>query len=77
VERLSVNTPTFHVITPTEEKLYLFTCPPLLQDDASMMIEAGMRCGEVYNLQKRDFHPEKNFVQIAKGKTKAARRRVY
>jgi integrase len=41
------------------------------------MLETGMRCGEVYNLQKKDFRPEKNFVQIAKGKTKAARRRVY
>jgi len=77
VERLSANAPTFHVITPSEEKLYLLACPPLLQDVASLMLETGMRCGEVYNLQKKDFRPEKNFIQIAKGKTKAARRRVY
>jgi len=36
-----------------------------------------MRCGEVYRIQRKDFHPEKNFVQIVKGKTAAARRRVY
>lgn len=77
VERLSANAPTFHVISPGEQRLYLLACPPLLQDVAGLMIETGMRCGEVYNLQKKDFHPEKNFVQIAKGKTKAAARRVY
>jgi integrase len=77
VERLSANAPTFHVITPGEEKIYLPACPPLLQDVATLMIEGGFRCGEVYNLEKKDFHPEKNFVQIASGKTKAARRRVY
>ena len=77
VERLPSNTPTFHVITPLEEKIYLMACPPLLQDVATVMLETGMRCGEVYNIEKKDFHPEKNFVQIAKGKTKAARRRVY
>lgn len=77
VERLTANTPTFHVITPGEEKLYLLACPPLLQDVAALMIETGMRCGEVYNLRREDFHPEKNFVQIVSGKTKAARRRVY
>lgn len=71
------NAPTFHVITPNEEKIYLMACPPLLQDVATLMIEGGFRCGEVYNLEKKDFRPEKNFVQIASGKTKAARRRVY
>lgn len=27
VERLPANAPTFHVITPTEEKIYLLACP--------------------------------------------------
>jgi integrase len=74
---LPANVPTFHVITPAEEKIYLLACPPLLQDIATLMLEGGFRCGEVYNLRKRDFHPEKNFVQVVRGKTKAARRRVY
>ena len=77
VEQLPANAPTFHVITPAEEKIYLMACPPLLQDVATLMLEGGFRCGEVYQLQRKDFHPEKNFVQIAKGKTKSARRRVY
>jgi integrase len=74
---LPANVPTFHVITPAEEKIYLLACPPLLQDIATLMLEGGFRCGEVYNLRKRDFHLEKNFVQVVRGKTKAARRRVY
>lgn len=77
VESLPANAPDFHVITPTEQKLYLMACPPILQDVAALMLEGGFRCGEVYQLQRKDFHPEKNFVQITKGKTKAARRRVY
>lgn len=77
VERLPANSPTFHVITPAEEKIYLLACPPLLQDVVILMLSCGFRCGEVYNLRKIDFHPEKNYVQIARGKTKAARRRVY
>lgn len=77
VERLPANVPTFHVITQSEEKIYLFACPPLLRDVAALMIDCGFRCGEVYGIEREDFHPEKNFVQIVKGKTKSARRRVY
>jgi integrase len=76
VERLSANAPTFHVITPREEKNICWRAAAASRC-GKLMLETGMRCGEVYNLQKKDFHPEKNFIQIAKGKTKAARRRVY
>lgn len=77
VSRLPANVPTFHVITPEQEKIYLMACPPMLQDVATVMLETGMRCGEVYRIRRDGFFPERNYVQITKGKTKAARRRVY
>ena len=30
VESLPANNPDFHVLTPSEEKIYLMACPPIL-----------------------------------------------
>lgn len=77
VKRLAENDPEFHVITPSEEKIYLLACPQPLQDVASLMLQTGARCGELYNLRRQDVFLDKGFLKIAKGKTKSARRNVY
>ena len=46
-------------------------------DIATIIIETGMRPGELYNLRRNDINPEKNYLQVVKGKTNASRRRVY
>ena len=76
VKRLSENERTFHVITAKEEKLHLFACPPLVRDVAALMLESGMRCGEVYRLKRQDIFLEKAYLKVTKGKTKSSVRQV-
>lgn len=77
VKKLSENERSFHVLTEKEEKEYLFACPPILRDIASLMLECGLRCSEAYQIRRQDVHLEKGFIQIVKGKTKAAIRKVH
>jgi integrase len=77
IKKLPENETTFHVITKDEERLYLLACPPLLQDVATIMLETGMRCGEVYRIRRSEVNLENNYLQITKGKTKSSIRRVY
>ncbi|MBA3335408.1 MAG: site-specific integrase [Acidobacteria bacterium] len=68
---------SFHVITPDEEKLYLMACPQPLQDVAILMLETGMRCGEVYQLRSQDIFVPQGFLKVVKGKTRSSVRRVH
>ena len=77
IKRLSENEKQFHVITRDEEKQYLLASPQPLKDVALLMIESGMRCGEVYNLQRQDVFIEKGYLKVTKGKTKSAIRNVH
>jgi len=54
VKQLKANDRNFHVISSDEEKLYLLAAPQPLQDVAIIMLETGMRCGEVYRLRRSD-----------------------
>ena len=77
VKGLPQNERNFHVITPDEEMVYLMACPPLLQDVAAVMLETGMRPGEVYRLRRDEVNLESNYLQVTRGKTKTSVRRVY
>jgi integrase len=77
VRRLKANDPTFHVITLKEEKLYLLAAQPILQDCFALMLETGMRTGEIYRIKRSEVYLNKNYLQITKGKTKSSVRRVY
>lgn len=77
VKRLSENERQFHVLTFDEEKKYLLACPQPLQDVAAVMLETGMRCGEVYRLRRQDVYLEKGFLKVVKGKTKSSVRNVH
>lgn len=77
IKLLPENDKTFHVITPKEQKLYLFACPQPLRDVATLMLQTGMRCEEVYTLKRENIHLEKNQLRIVKGKTKASIRNVH
>lgn len=76
VKRLSENERQFHVLTFDEEKKYLLACPQPLKDVAALMLETGMRCGEIYRLRRQDVYLEKSYLQVVKGKTKASVRRI-
>ncbi len=77
VKRLSENERQFHVLTYDEEKKYLLASPQPLQDVATVMLETGMRCGEVYRLRHQDIYLEKGFLKVVKGKTKTSVRNVH
>ncbi len=77
VKKLKGNDRNFHVITTDEEQLYLMACPPLLQDVATVMLETGMRCGEVYQLKRQDVFLAEGYLKVISGKTASSIRRVH
>jgi integrase len=77
IKRLSANEREFHVISEDEEKRYLMACPQPLQDVAALILETGMRCGEVYQLRRQDVFLTQDFLKVFKGKTASSIRRVY
>ena len=77
VKQLPENDLSFHVIGEREEKLYFFASPQPLQDIAAVMLETGMRCGEVYRVRRGEVHLDQNYLQVTKGKTKSSVRRIH
>ncbi|HEY8559483.1 MAG TPA: tyrosine-type recombinase/integrase [Pyrinomonadaceae bacterium] len=77
VKRLSENERQFYVLSFEEEKRYLLACPQPLQDIAALMLETGMRCGEVYQLRRQDVYLKKGFLKVVKGKNKSSIRNVH
>lgn len=77
VKRLSENDRQFHVLSYEEEKRYLFACPQPLRDVAILMLETGMRCGEVYRIRRQDVFINKGYLKVVKGKTKTSVRNVH
>jgi integrase len=60
----------------SEEKLYLMACSQPLQDFAVLMLDTGMRPEEIRNLKVSDVDLTKRYLEIRKGKTKSAQRRI-
>lgn len=77
VKLLKENDAEFHVITDDEEKLYLLACQQPLQDVAILILETGMRCGEVYRIRRGEVFLDKGFLKITKGKTRASIRQIH
>ncbi len=64
------------VLSPDEEQRYLSTASPLLHDVAVVMLETGMRPGEIYHLRKLDVDLDLASVQVRSGKTANAARYI-
>lgn len=62
------------VLSPKEEARYLDAASPLLRDVAILILETGMRPGEVCHLRTEDVDLEQAFIQIRRGKTNFAKR---
>lgn len=77
VKQLPASEFSFHVLTSLEEKTYLMACSQPLRDVSALMIESGMRCDEVYRIRRAEVFLNRNYLQVTKGKTPAAVRRVY
>jgi integrase len=64
------------VVSPEEESAYLTAASQPLRDVATIILETGMRPGEVFHLRREDVNLEIGFVQIPWGKTLFARRAI-
>ncbi|MBI3484698.1 MAG: site-specific integrase [Acidobacteria bacterium] len=64
------------VLSLAEEKTYLASASPLLCDVATLMLETGMRPGEIYRLQATDLDVELRSVFVRSGKTDNATRYI-
>lgn len=76
VPELKERDKTFYVLSYLEQKAYLLAAPQPLSDVASIMFELGMRPSEVFALERSDIDLKNGWLQVQKGKTKAARRKL-
>ncbi len=74
VKFLKENNVYVRVLTPEEEERYLSAASPLLRDVATVMLETGMRPGEVCHLRASDLDIKGATVQVRQGKTPSAKR---
>jgi integrase len=64
------------VLFREEEAAYLAVASQPLRDVATLILETGMRPGEVFHLTKEDVDLDLGFLQVRAGKTEFARRTV-
>jgi integrase len=64
------------VLTWEEQSAYLRAASQPLQDVAALILETGMRPGEVFRLRREDVNLNLAFLRIASGKTQFARRTI-
>lgn len=76
VQSLKESDPQFYVVSYPEQKIYLMAAPQPLRDVASLMFELGLRPSEIFALNRADIDLNNGWLQVQKGKTKAARRRL-
>ena len=70
------------VLSHAQERLYLEMAPEPLKDAAMLMLDTGLRVGEILSLEWSDVHLEPvgnarfGFIHIPKGKSKNAKRNL-
>lgn len=64
------------VVSIDEERRYLMAASQPLQDFATVMVDTGMRPGEVARIERRNVVLGQGYVFIPFGKTKAAKRKI-
>lgn len=76
VELLPEHNLQMRVISWEEEAQYLGAASQPLRDVATMILETGMRPGEVFHLKKEDVDLELGYLRVPAGKTEFARRTI-
>jgi integrase len=76
VKFLKEESEQMRVVSDEEERLYLMACSQPLRDVAILMLETGMRPEEVFRIERRNVHLDKNYIFNPFGKTKAAKRKI-
>ena len=76
VRLLPENNLITRIVSWEEEAAYLAAASQPLRDVASLMLETGMRPGEIFQLRRNDVYLESDFLWIPAGKTQFARRTI-
>lgn len=76
VKFLAENNEQTRVLSYQEQQRYLSCASPLLRDVATLILETGMRPEEVYTIEPANVDLLRGWLQIPRGKTAAARRRI-
>lgn len=76
VKLLPENNLRMRVLSWKEEAAYLAAASPTLRDVATLILETGMRPGEVFQIRRRDVDMEMGFLRVPFGKTLFARRTI-
>jgi integrase len=76
VELLPEHNLQMRVISWEEEAQYLAAASQPLRDVATLILQTGMRPGEVFHLKKEDVSLQLGFIHIPSGKTDFARRTI-
>ena len=62
------------ILSYEEERMYLLAANPLLRDVAVLILETGMRPGEVYTIKRENVHVD--YIFVPDGKSRFARRNI-
>lgn len=76
VKFLKENNQHMRVLSPDEEARYLDSASPLLHDLAIVLLETGMRPGELFCLRSSELDLKTGSVHVREGKTPFARRHI-
>ena len=76
VKPLAENNQQTRVLTHKEQHAYMANATPTLRDIATLILETGMRPEEVYTLRPECVNLIEGTLQVPKGKTPSARRRL-
>jgi integrase len=64
------------IVSHEEQQEYLSAASPLVHDVALLIVETGMRPGEVFWLKAEDLNLPQRYLKVTKGKTRFARRNI-
>lgn len=64
------------VLSHDEQRRYLDAANPLLRDIATLIVETGMRPGEIFAICPVDVHLDRRYLFVPDGKTRFARRNI-
>jgi len=64
------------IVSFAEERIYMQNADPLLRDIATIIVETGMRPGEVFGAHGEHLNLDERYIFIPTGKTSFARRTI-
>jgi integrase len=67
---------SMRIVSYEEERIYMGQADPLLRDVSAIIVETGMRPGEVFEAHGEHVNLDKRYIFVPTGKTRFARRTI-